>query len=314
MQEHIYQKLWFKNSILISLPVIISVIGAAFSFIKSNIVKAILATIMFILLICLVVAVIVFSIQDDKMAKAYDQLKNDKMELANILAHMENNFKTSTFTISTFSSMAEIWAKSINSFAINVRNNGSISDKAWNKVRLMDSICLQCKNMIERYCNNSKDSKVSVGFISYRKDADGEEWVYMVSHSNMGSNRPSACKEEIKLSECLYHYGKLIKDKISDIEVAINNEEILRIFNNVSIGNDLSKYTQYIAIPVYCTSNKLLGIFQVVTKYDYYIEKEKVNLIEFATNNIIPYSNMIVLVDKIYKGLYTSPTEIKKEE
>lgn len=102
---------------------------------------------------------------------------------------------------------------------------------------------------------------------------------------------------------------------MTDIEVAVNTEEILRIFRAVSIGNNLEKYTQYIAIPVYC-KNILLGVFQIVTKYDYYIEQEKSALIEFATKNVIPYSNAIALIDSIYKGLYRNinPEQINKEE
>ena len=60
----------------------------------------------------------------------------------------------------------------------------------------------------------------------------------------------------------------------------------------------------------------LLGVFQIVTKYDYYIEQERSALIEFATKNVIPYSNAIALIDSIYKGLYRNinPDQINKEE
>lgn len=314
MKKHFYHKLWFKNTILITIPAIIAFLSLIISLSSNDVLNAIFVATCFFLTICFIFAVVIFSNQDEKINQEYEKLANEKIELANILAHMENNYKTSIYTISTFSSLAEKWAKNINSFATNVKNNGTVSDKAWNKIKLMDSICSHCKKMIEQYCNNYDDSKISVGFISYRKDDNNEEWVHMVAHSNPNSSRPNSCKEECKLSECLYHYGDLIKDKITDIEVARNNEEILRIFHNVSRGNQLDKYTQYIAIPVYCTSNRLLGIFQVVTKYNYYIEIEKIDLIRFATSNIIPYANLIVLIDKIYKGLYVSPSRINKEE
>lgn len=96
--------------------------------------------------------------------------------------------------------------------------------------------------------------------------------------------------------------------------MAINNEEILKIFNRITRNTDLSKYCQYIALPIYCTSNKLLGVFQVVTKYDYIIESERVDLLKFVEEKLIPYSNLIVLVDKINKGLYVNPQNIQKEQ
>lgn len=320
MEEHFYQKTWFKNTVLIGIPTIISTIGVIISYVD-GVLKGFLIATSVILFIVFAILVIVFSNMEDKKGKEIENLKHEidiraaeTIELKALFLHMENNYQTSLYTISSLSSMFEIWSKNINSFASNIKRNGEVSDKAWDKVRLMDTICKNCKSMIQKYCNDFDDSKVSVGFISYRKDDNGKEWVHMISHSNPGSTRPSSAKEEVELSQCLYHYGDLIKRKATDIELAMNNNEILHIFNRVSTTCDLSKYTQYIAIPVYCTSNKLLGIFQVVTKYDYKIEEDGKDLRTFVTSHIIPYSNLIVLVDKIYKGLYINPIIINKED
>ena len=226
---------------------------------------------------------------------------------------MENDYKTVTSEVSAFSEMAEKWASQINSFANNIKQYGSVSDKAWNKVKIIDSICIYTRSVIQQYCNNFDNSNISVGYISYNKDINGEEWIHMICHSNPMSIRPNACRSKVKLSDCHYHYADLIREKLSDIEIAMNNEEILRIFNKVSISSDLGKYTQYIAIPLYCKSGNLLGIFQIVTKNGYIIENDRIKIQQFVTDTIIPFSNLIVLTDKIYKGLYISPTKINKE-
>ena len=314
MRLRFYQKNWFKNTILISIPSLISVIGVFVSIIESSTIKNSLIIFTFFLMICLIIAVIFFSNQEDKLYEEYVAQKDRVQKLTTVLAHMENDYKTNFYTVSIFSELVEKWAKNINSFANNVKSNGAVSDKAWDKIKLFDSVCLYCRNMIKQYCNQNEDSKISVGFISYKEDENGEKWVHMIAHSNPESIRPNACKDEEKLSDCIYHYADLIKENYSDIEVAINNEEIQKIFKKISKNTDLNKYTQYIAIPVYCTSKKLLGIFQVVTKYDYIIEDDKVNLEKFAIENIIPYSNLIILIDKIYKGLYVSPTQINTED
>jgi len=321
MRQKFYQKTGFKNTILISIPALISVIGAIISIVPIDTVKIALIFFIVLLLITLIFSVFFFSSQEDKIYRGYEELKKEidnleveKQKLSHILAHMENNYKTSIFTITTFSELMEKWSKTINSFANNVSNNGMISDKAWDKIKLIDSVCLYCKNMIKQYCNNNDDSKVSVNFVLYRKDSNGEKWVHMISHSNPESTRPKACKVEEKLSQCEYHYAQLIRDEYSDIEIAENNDEIQKIFQKTSKTSDLTKYSQYIAIPVYCTRKKLLGIFQVVTKYNYVIENDKIKLLNFTTENIIPYSNLIVLIEKIYKGLYISPKQINKED
>lgn len=57
----------------------------------------------------------------------------------------------------------------------------------------------------------------------------------------------------------------------------------------------------------------MLGVLQIVTKHDYIIENNKITLEKFVNENVIPYSNLVILVEKIYNGLYATPTTINKE-
>lgn len=313
MKQRFYEKTWFKNTILISIPSFISVIGVLVSLMGDGIVKVIFCSASIVLMVFLVFSVIHFSNQEEKIYNEYEKIKDQNAKLTAILAHLENDYKTSTYTVSVLTQTIEKWAKNINSFANNVADNGWVSDKAWDSIRFFDLVCQHCRDMIKKYCNNDDDSKISVSFVQYREDLNNEKWVHMVAHSNPESTRPNACKEAQKLSDCLYHYANLIKEGYSDIEVAVDNIEIQRIFKKISVNTDLNKYSQYIAVPVYCSKRKLLGIFQVVTKHNYIIENDRVELIQFATRNILPYSNLILLIDKIGKGLYVSPKQINRE-
>ena len=312
MSKQFYQKTWFKNTLFISISTAISVIGIFISIFDDTI-KNVLICISIVLLLIQIYAIIRYGNEEDKIYKQLQESELKNNSLIAILAHMENDYKTVTSEVSAFSELAEKWASQINSFANNIKQYGSVLDKAWNKVKITDSICIYTRNVIQQYCNNFDNSNISVGYISYNKDINGEEWIHMICHSNPMSIRPNACRSEVKLSDCHYHYADLIREKLSDIEIAMNNEEILRIFNKVSLSSDLGKYTQYIAIPLYCKSGNLLGIFQIVTKNGYIIENDKIKMQQFITDTIIPFSNLIVLTDKIYKGLYISPTKINKE-
>lgn len=312
MSKQFYQKTWFKNTLFISISTAISVIGILISILDDTI-KNVLICISIVLLLIQIYAIIRYGNEEDKIYKQLQESELKNNSLTAILAHMENDYKTVTSEVSAFSELAEKWASQINSFANNIKQYGSVSDKAWNKVKITDSICIYTRNVIQQYCNNFDNSNISVGYISYNKDINGEEWIHMICHSNPMSIRPNACRSEVKLSDCHYHYADLIREKLSDIEIAMNNEEILRIFNKVSLSSDLGKYTQYIAIPLYCKSGNLLGIFQIVTKNGYIIENDKIKMQQFITDTIIPFSNLIVLTDKIYKGLYISPIKINKE-
>ena len=82
---------------------------------------------------------------------------------------MENDYKTVPSEVSEFSEMAEKWASQINSFANNIKQYGSVSDKAWNKVKIIDSICIYTRSVIQQYCNNFDNSNISVGYISFSR-------------------------------------------------------------------------------------------------------------------------------------------------
>lgn len=306
-----YQKLWFKNTVLITVPFTISVAGIILSFFPnlSNTIKTIIAFVIFLLLLFLGFFVIYTSHEEENIYKKYEESLFETENLTKIIAHLENDCNTYKFIITTLSEMSETWSRNLNSFVDNVLRQNKISNRAWDKIKYFDSICLQCKNMILQYCDNKDITKVSVSFVSCWENGNREKIIHMISHSNTESARPNACKKEEKLSQSKYYYAELIKEEYSDIDVAVNNEEIRKRFNKITSHTDLSKYTQYIAIPVYCTSHRLLGIFQIVTKYNYIIESDRVTLIKFATENVLPYSNLIVLVDKINKGLYLTQKE-----
>lgn len=313
MREHIYQKTWFKNLVLILIPTLISVIGVIISNVNNQTSKIFLISGSIILLIILIIFMIYSSNFEESILLESQKMKEKNITLTNILAHIENDCNIAMCEIAAISDIADKWASNINSFVNNIKANGQISDKAWDKVKYIDKICINCRDIIEQYCNIADSSKISVGYVQYTKDDNGEEWVHMISHSNAYSLRPNACKTEVKLSDCLYHYGDLIKERYSDIEIAMNNEEILRIFHKVSVHTDLSKYTQYIAVPLYCKSGKILGVLQIVTKNGYIIENDRNKLEKFVTENIVPLCNLIILTDKIYKGLYLNPVKINKE-
>ena len=166
--------------------------------------------------------------------------------------------------------------------------------------------------MIQRYCNpngdNSKKKNVSVSFIEYTVDEKGNGYIQMVSDSNPQGAKPSAMNKKERLEKSEYYYAELIR-KRKPMEVAVNNGEIRQKFKEVSRTSDLAKYTQYIAIPVSCSNNKILGIFQVTTEYDYIIESSMESLLHFAKEKVIPYTNLVLLVDKIHKGLYACPEQ-----
>ena len=181
MRERFYQKTWFKNTVLILIPTAVSVIGVFTSITSDIVIKIILTSITVILMITLVAFVIYYGNQEDKVYNELQEKDETIVNLTNILAHMENDYKTVTYEISSLSELAEKWATVINSFANNVKLNGCISDKAWDKVKQIDAICLYCRDMIKQYCNLNDNSGISVCFVEYSVDENNVEWVHMIA-------------------------------------------------------------------------------------------------------------------------------------
>ncbi len=307
MKKAFYQRTWFKNVIVIGIPAIISIIGILISIVESNTIKAVFIIFSVFSFLTLIAFMVYYSKQDDLLEEKILSLKKDNQDMKIILDHLELENKSNVQTINTITRFTEVWSKNINAFANDVKNTGTAFAKYWDKETLFNSVCEKCRDTIEAYVGRVDHMKVSVGFIEYILTDNDEEYVSFIAHSNPESTRPRAFGKREQLSECTYHYAQLMREKNSEIEVACNNEEIRRIFKLVSVGNDLAKYAQYIAIPVFCSQRKMLGIFQIVTKYDYVIVGDKVGLQSFAENKLIPFSNLIVLIEKISKGLYAKP-------
>jgi hypothetical protein len=294
--------------ILIGIPTVISVVGIIISVVPNNLARNSLIIFSFFALVALIIFITYYSrIEDDKELEI-ERIKKENQELKAVNEHLKLQNKSHMLMINTVSCFTEIWSKNINSFANDVKRKGTALEKYWDKRTLYDSICEKCRDTIEAYVGNDDSTRISVGFIEYTMDGK-EEWISFIAHSNPESTKPSAYGKKEKLSECNYHYAQLIKDRYSDVEVACNNEEVLRIFNSINGNSDLSKYTQYIAIPVFCSQKKMLGILQIVTRKGYVIIENKDLLKTYAESNLMIYANLIVLIDKIGKGLYAKPME-----
>lgn len=317
MNEEFYEKKWFKDLLIIGIPTAISVIGvltSLFNSIPLNI-KNVLIFVSIFLFFIFLYASTHYSKKDTSYREIIEKKDADYQEMIAkyeaLIKKLKSDLMAEGTTIVTYTTLFEKWTNNIYEFAYLIKKN-EVTDLSWNKKGYYDTICWECSNMIQRYCNpngdNSKKKNVSVSFIEYTVDEKGNGYIQMVSDSNPQGAKPSAMNRKERLEKSEYYYAELIR-KRKPMEVAVNNGEIRQKFKKVSRTSDLAKYTQYIAIPVSCSNNKILGIFQVTTEYDYIIESSMESLLHFAKEKVIPYTNLVLLVDKIHKGLYACPEQ-----
>lgn len=239
-REYFYEKIWFKNTILIALPTLISVAGVVTGVTQISIIRTTCIIIAITGFIFLIVAVVYYGNKESSQSTKLAISQAQNVSLLNILTQMEDTYTSAMFEISSFSKMAEQWADKVNTCANSISKHGYISSKAWDKKNILDDICSKCRDMIHNYNYIKDNTSISVGYIEYYIDENNEEWVNMIAHSNPITVRPSSYDSPMKLQECNYHYAHLIKNHFSDIEIAMNNTEVQKIFNNVSVTTDLS--------------------------------------------------------------------------
>lgn len=304
MKKKNYDRKRFKEFITIGIPALVSVIGVILSLIKTMpfYVKITLIIINLLLLLVLFFALYYYSKQEIEYS---EQEKKYKKTIQNL----KSNLCAKNAVVTTYTLLTERWGDNIYEFANLIKKN-EVTNRSWDKQEYYKTICLGCSDMIHEYCHpeerNLKKKNISVNFVEYTTDENGLEYIELVADSNPSEDRPQMYKKKERLEDSRFYYAEMIRDH-KGLDVAKDNSEILKRFNKTSLNTDLSKYTQYIAIPILCSNNKLLGIFQVVTEYNCKIELDEESLRDFAKDKVIPYTHLMLLVDKIHKGLYARP-------
>lgn len=297
----IMNKRWVRNLITVGIP---TIIGSFSIIIASDFMKpyiGIFITLTIILMLTNIGFVFYYSSVDVNV-----EFENNKLKT--LLNTVNKISRANSYICSSISEFTEPWAANINKMSKSIQNKGELKVDDWNLLKIYKEICISCRNMVKEFTGIDDNSKVSVGFISYYIH-DDVEYVRMDAHSNPQTTRPGIFDIEEKLADCTYQYAKLIKRNDTEIYVLENNDEIQKHFDKKHPYTDLSKYSQYIAVPIFCSRNKILGILQIVTKNDYVILENKKDLQEFGEKYVIPYTDFILLAHKIQKSLFSKPAD-----
>ncbi len=309
-----------KNIILIGIPTIISGIGIIMTSDTLINYKDLFIFITIGLLITFIAFVIYYARLEKKESDKHNLLEkenNEKQkqinELMSTIASIKNLLNTNNSIVTSFVSIIEPWTSNINKIANDIKNRGKANEKDWDYEKICTDICIGCKNMIKQFIQISDDTDISVGFVKYYSD-NGYEYVKMLAHSSPPTAKPDIFDVQELLSECNYQYERLIKSKTRSILALENNEKIRQCFYRKHDNTDLSKYSQYIAIPILCSKNKSLGVLQVTTKYECKIMETEVDLKKFGETYITPFVELLVLVEKIQKGIFIKPHDSSFEK
>lgn len=288
-----------KNAILIGIPTIISAMGIIMALDILKKYNIIFIVITLLLLIIFLFSLFYYSKQEKSNQDEIDGLKSTILMTQKVIG-------INTKTIGSIVKLLESWNIDINKIANDILKNGFANEKDWNRDKIYNDICVCCRDSISEFTKLDEKTDISVSLIKYY-GRDENEYVKMVAHSSPQTAKPDIYDKELLLSDCRYYFGKLIKDRNRGIIALENNAKIQQHFYRPKPETDLGKYNQYIAIPIICSKNKILGILQVTAKYDYSIMGTEVELLKFSETHLTPFVELLILTEKIEKGIFAKP-------
>lgn len=297
-----------KSLIIYAIPGLLSVIGIILSLEELKRYKYILISAAIVLLVLYVFSMIFYTKEEKEKEKAYQELCNENIELKATIESIETLLNTNNSIITSFVTLINPWHSKINKIANDICLNGKVNENDWDYANICSNICVACNSAIKQFASIENDNFISVSFIKYIK-RDQEDYVKMIAHSSFSVSQPDVFEVEETLSDCRYQYAVLIREKRKDAFILENNEKIRHVFYKKHDTTDLSKYSQYIAIPVYCTKNRILGVLQITTKYSVQIMDTEVKLRSFSETYVTPFVQLLILVEKIQKGLFIQPRQ-----
>lgn len=299
MGEHNMNKPFVKNAILFGIPTIISAIGILMALDMFKKYNNLLIIFTFLLLIIFLSSLFYYSKQEKSNQDEINELKSTIITTEKVIG-------ISAKTIGSIVKLLETWNIDINKIANDILKCGSANEKDWDCDKIYNDICVCCRDSIAEFTKSEEKTDISVSLVKYYH-IDNIEYVKMVAHSSPQTAKPDIYDKELLLSECKYYFGKLIIDKNRSIKVLENNIKIQQYFYRPKPETNLGKYHQYIAIPIMCSKNKILGILQITTKYNYVIMDTEVELLKFCETHLTPFVDLLILTEKIEKGIFAKP-------
>lgn len=147
------------------------------------------------------------------------------------------------------------------------------------------------------------------------EDDATEEYVVTVAYANKKKIKPSIYKIKRKIRENdkdtqVFHDIDLFNKKSADIEILVDSDEIDAAFGyetKEQRNKNKKKYSQYIAIPVFCNENKMIGLIEIVCLNNTKLANDKEEIDDIISRFIIPYSYLTLVFHKMERALVAKP-------
>ncbi len=156
-----------------------------------------------------------------------------------------------------------------------------------------DEICTAIYQMVAETAEDGKDFSVSMMFKKVENGVNGYTMLSRISNEN-GHNPRSYRNFVSEIEAEGFYYKKIFDESPTRPQILANKREISKNFQDSTALN----YSQYIALPITCKNNKIVGILQIVSYNDCKIAKDKKELARLSNEYFSVYATLMLLCDK----------------
>lgn len=250
----------------------------------------ILKIVMFIVLSLLDIAIIVFcASQDSKELSLNSELKKENSSLKKALSGI--------ILVSQFNS------SEINQCIHQYISEGKFSGDIWNYKKACYNLCATIFHFVTEFAHNDN---VEVTYVKLNEFTDGEIELY--SYKNSTDQKPKLLnkKRNFLNSDTIQYFDMTLFDKnVAETKVLYGSDTININFYRTPEDRERypEKYNQYIAIPVFCDNQKMIGLLQIACLNKCSLAEDSEVLEEVANKYFVPYANLFLLLHKMNKAL-----------
>lgn len=187
-------------------------------------------------------------------------------------------------------------------------DEGKVDLKLWNFDKACQWICEYVYSLLCKL-GNGDDFEVIYDRLVENGEKP-EKYIYTNAYANKNKRKPTVYQEMREFLNDEYHDCELFRDKVSDLEIIIGTDEIDKVFIHRSKqkrNKNKDKYSQYIAIPVFCNDEKMVGLFEITCFHQTHLGSNAKEIEDVVSRYLIPYSFLILLLHKLEKSLLAQP-------
>jgi hypothetical protein len=253
-----------------------------------------------------IVALIVFSSIYMGLLAYYSTKETNERKIAYIYQKQNATFEE---LMSGLMNVCKKSADGANKVIKSIINEKEANLELWS----FDEACFWvCQNVYDLLCKIGSGKDFEVIYDRLDESVKPEKEIYSNSYANKDTKRPSVYGKRRSIQDDSYHDAELFKQNQTDTEVILGSEEIDKVFGHKSKdkrNKNKKKYNQYIAIPVFCNDEKMVGLFEIVCLNKTQLGETEEEIREIVSKYFVTYAFFMLVLHKLEKALVAQPRE-----